>query len=84
MKARVDIARRAGIADPESTTIQHALAELGFEEVQGVHVGRTIVIELDRDDPEAVVAEVRDMCERLLANPVIEDYEVSIEEGPAA
>ena len=83
MKVRVDIARRDGIADPEGTTIQHALAGLGFEEVQGVHVGRTIVVEVDTDDPEVAAAQVRDMCERLLANPVIEDYIVSVAEDVA-
>ena len=83
MRVRVDIARRAGIADPEGTTIRHALAELGFEEVREVSVGRTIVVDLAADDAEAAEAEVRDMCERLLANPVIEDYEVSVEEVAA-
>ena len=83
MRVRVDIARREGIADPEGTTIQHALAELGFEEVHGVHVGRTIVIELHGDDAGAAESQVRDMCERLLANPVIEDYDVRVEEDAA-
>ena len=81
MRVRVDIARRAGIADPEGSTIHHALTELGFVQVTGVHVGRTIVVEVDTDDAGAAEAAVRDMCEKLLANPVIEDYAVTTEEG---
>jgi phosphoribosylformylglycinamidine synthase subunit PurS len=61
---------KAGILDPQGQTVERALPALGFEGVSNVHVGR--LVELDVDD-ESRVAE---MCEKLLANPLIEDYEV--------
>jgi phosphoribosylformylglycinamidine synthase subunit PurS len=72
MRAIVTVRRRDTIADPEGSTIQRALAELGFEEVRSVRVNRTF--ELDVDD----ASRVRDMCERLLVNPVMEDFDIEI------
>lgn len=80
MRVRVDITRRVGIADPEGMTVEHALAQLGFEGVTDVHFGRTITLDVDTDDPEIAEAQVDEMCRRLLANPVIEDYVVTVEE----
>lgn len=76
MKFRVQITRRDGIADPEGTTTAHALRELGYQEVTGVHFGRDIIVEVDSDNEAAATARVVEMCDRLLANPVIEDYQV--------
>ncbi len=78
MKVRVDISRRAGIADPEGHTVHQALRELGFEKVGAVRFGRTILLAVD-DVADGAEAEklVTEMCERLLANPVIEDYTVT-------
>ena len=73
MRARVLVRPKAGILDPQGQAVQRALPALGFEGVSNVHVGR--LIELDVDDP----AELPAMCERLLTNPLIEDWE--IEEG---
>ncbi len=73
---RVRIMRRGGIADPEGATTARALNDLGYTEVTGVHFGRDIVVEIDSDDEGAAHARVTEMCERLLANPVIEDYTV--------
>jgi phosphoribosylformylglycinamidine synthase subunit PurS len=70
MRARVLIRPKAGILDPQGQAVEQALPALGFDGVRNVHVGR--LIELDVDDP----SEVPEMCERLLANPLIEDYEV--------
>jgi phosphoribosylformylglycinamidine synthase subunit PurS len=61
---------KEGILDPQGQAVQRALPALGFEGVRNVHVGR--LIELDIDDP----TRLPEMCERLLANPLIEDYEV--------
>ena len=76
MKFRIQITRRDGIADPEGTTTAHALQELGFKEVTGVFFGRDIIVEVDADDEGAAMTRVLEMCDRLLANPVIEDYTV--------
>jgi len=70
VRARVLVRPKAGILDPQGITIERALPALGFDGVENVHVGR--VIELDVPDE----GELRDMCEKLLANPLIEDYEI--------
>jgi phosphoribosylformylglycinamidine synthase len=64
---------KAGILDPQGQTVERALPALGFEGVRNVHVGR--LVELDVDDPGQLEA----MCERLLANPLIEDYEIVLD-----
>ena len=69
-RVRVLIRPKAGILDPQGQTVERALPALGFEGVTNVHVGR--LVELDVDDPSQVAA----MCEKLLANPLIEDYEI--------
>jgi phosphoribosylformylglycinamidine synthase subunit PurS len=78
MRARVLIRPKEGILDPQGQAVEQALPALGFSGVRNVHVGR--LIELDVDDP----SEVPEMCERLLANPLIEDYEVDLLDGPDA
>ena len=64
---------KAGILDPQGQAVERALPALGFEGVSGVHVGR--LIELDVPDPERL----DEMCERLLANPLIDDWEIQLE-----
>lgn len=73
MRARVLIRPKAGILDPQGEAVQRALPALGFEGVHSVHVGR--LVELDVDDP----GQLEQMCEKLLANPLIEDYEIALE-----
>jgi phosphoribosylformylglycinamidine synthase len=68
--ARVLVRPKAGILDPQGVAVERALPALGFEGVANVHVGR--LIELDIEDPSQLEA----MCEKLLANPLIEDYEI--------
>jgi phosphoribosylformylglycinamidine synthase len=70
LRARVLIRPKEGILDPQGQAVEQALPALGFDGVRNVHVGR--LIELDVEDAEQLPA----MCERLLANPLIEDYEV--------
>jgi len=70
VRARVLIRPKEGILDPQGQAVERALPALGFEGVANVHVGR--LVELDVDSVDAVP----EMCERLLANPLIEDYEV--------
>ncbi len=79
MKARVAISFRPGVLDPEAVAINRSLQGLGFDTVTGVR--RTKLIEVDLAESDRALAEtkVRDMCDRLLANPVIESYQVSLE-----
>jgi len=68
--------RKPGLADPEGVTATRALRDLGYDEVERVRFGRDIIVELAGDDPDAAERAVAEMCERLLANPTIEDYAV--------
>jgi phosphoribosylformylglycinamidine synthase len=76
-RARVLIRPKEGILDPQGQAVERALPALGFEGVANVRVGR--LVELDVEDASQVPA----MCERLLANPLIEDYEVLVVEAAA-
>ena len=78
MRARVLIRPKAGILDPQGQTVERALPALGFEGVANVHVGR--LVELDIED----LSQLDAMCERLLTNPLIEDYEIQLPNGTSA
>ena len=69
---------RQGILDPEGETIGRALAELGYRGVASVRAGRLIRLTLEAEDEAAARSEAARMCEELLANPVIEDFEVTV------
>ena len=73
----VHITPRRGILDPQGKTVTGALHTLGFTTVSDVHVGRYIVVELEANDRKEAEEKTREMCERLLANPVIEDFEIA-------
>ena len=73
----VHITPRRGILDPQGKTVTGALHTLGFTAVSDVHVGRYIVVELEAADRNEAEQKTREMCERLLANPVIEDFEIA-------
>lgn len=76
--AHVNVMLKEGISDPQGQTIERALPALGYEGVAGVRVGKRIELEVDADTPEQAHERVEEMCERLLANTVIESYEVAI------
>lgn len=78
MKIRVTINRKDGLSDPEGVETARALADLGFGEVAEVHFGRIILLEVGGNDPAGALLKVTEMCEQLLANPVIEDYTVEV------
>lgn len=78
MKARVDVTLKTGVLDPQGEAVRHALGSLGFEGVEKVRQGKVIEIELEETDKAVAEAKVREMCEKLLANTVIENYAVEI------
>ncbi len=78
MKARVHIMLKNGVLDPQGEAVRHALGTLGFNGVEGVRQGKVIELDLAGDDKSAAEAEVAQMCEKLLANTVIESYQVEI------
>jgi len=78
MKARVHVMLKTGVLDPQGEAVRHALGTLGFDGVTGVRQGKVIELDLEETDKERAQAAVDAMCEKLLANTVIESYSVSI------
>ncbi|MFN4159772.1 MAG: phosphoribosylformylglycinamidine synthase subunit PurS [Gemmobacter sp.] len=78
LKARVHVMLKDGVLDPQGEAVRHALGTLGFDGVQAVRQGKVIELDLAATDRAAAEAEVRAMCERLLANTVIEQFAVEI------
>jgi phosphoribosylformylglycinamidine synthase len=76
-RVSVHIVPRKGLLDPQGKAVADALHTLGFGGVGDVHVGRHLIIETDAGDAKGAEASVREMCARLLANPVTEDYEIA-------
>ncbi len=74
----VEVRLRPGIADPQGATIQRALPALGFDGVADVRVGKAIRFSVEASDEDAARRQVEQLCERLLANPVIEDTTVTV------
>ena len=77
MRATVLIRPKEGMLDPQGQAVEGALEHLGFD-VRDARVGRLVDLELGADDPEAARAQVERMCEQLLANPLIESYEIEL------
>jgi phosphoribosylformylglycinamidine synthase subunit PurS len=77
--AKIDVMLREGIADPQGQTIERALPALGMSGVSGVRVGKSIEMTIQASDRHEARSRITEMCERLLANPVIETYEVRVD-----
>ncbi len=78
MKATVHITLKNGVLDPQGKAIETALDHLGFSGVESVRQGKLIELELSETDTAKAEAQVKDMCEKLLANTVIESYDIQI------
>jgi phosphoribosylformylglycinamidine synthase subunit PurS len=78
MKAQVNVMLKEGVLDPQGEAVNHALSALGYDSVKSVRQGKLIEIHLDENDLAAAERKVRDMCEKLLANTVIESYSIKI------
>jgi phosphoribosylformylglycinamidine synthase len=78
MTAVVNVYLKQGVLDPQGKAAHHALDSLGFEGVNDVRIGKQVVLQLDTDDEAKAKEEVTQMCETLLANTVIEDYDIEI------
>jgi len=84
LKARVTVYPRREVLDPQGKAIRHALAGIGFAEVEDVRAGKSFEITLGEDDPGRAGERLEAMCEKLLANTVVEDYEIELMDGAAA
>lgn len=78
MRAVVNISLKDGVLDPAGKAVHHALGSLEFLNVKNVRIGKQIVIDLDENDEKKAKDSLEKMCEELLANTVIEDYEIGI------
>lgn len=78
MKAVVNVSLKNGVLDPQGKAVEHALDSLGFSGISNVRIGKQIVLDIDASSAEEARKELEKMCEELLANTVIEDYEIMI------
>lgn len=78
MKAKVHVTLKNGVLDPQGKAIQHTLASLGFDGVNGVRQGKFLELDLAENDAAAAKAALTEMCEKLLANTVIENYDIEL------
>ena len=78
MKAHVHVMLKSGVLDPQGEAVRHALGTLGFDGVSGVRQGKVIELDLTETDKAKAEAQVKAMCEKLLANTVIESYRVEV------
>lgn len=79
LRARIHVTLKNGVLDPQGKAIQHALTALGFEGVDEVRAGKVIEFSLAEEDPDKARAAVEEMCQRLLANTVIENYAIELD-----
>ena len=80
LKAEINITLKRTVADPQGLTIKHALESLGYKDLTDVRIGKLIVIKLNFKDKKRAEREISEMCKKLLANPIIEDYSFNIKE----
>lgn len=78
MKAKIHVTLKSGVLDPQGKAVEHALGSLGFDGVNSVRQGKYIELDLAETDPATAQKTVESMCEKLLANTVIENYTVDI------
>ena len=82
MKARVYVTLKGGILDPQGQAVLHALGALGYSGVKGVRVGKLIELDLETNERTQAEAALKTMCDRLLANPITEDYRFDLLDEP--
>ena len=80
MKIAVNVHLKKGVLDPQGKAVLHALETLGFKDVKDVRVGKQILLEIDIEDKQKAIEEAKKMADELLANPVIENYEIEVKE----
>ena len=78
MKATVKITLKYGVLDPQGKAIEKSLGQIGFSGVNEVRQGKLIELDIDADTPEAAEKQITEMCEKLLANTVIENYDIQL------
>ncbi|MGD9014798.1 MAG: phosphoribosylformylglycinamidine synthase subunit PurS [Candidatus Omnitrophota bacterium] len=79
LEAEIYITLKKTVSDPQGLTIKHALESLGYQDLEEVRVGKLVTIKLRSKSKEEVKQKINEMCQKLLANPIIEDYSLKIE-----
>jgi len=80
MKIAVNVHLKKGVLDPQGKAVLHALHTLGFSEVNDVRVGKQILLDINSSNKEEAIKKAKEMADKLLANPVIENYEIEVKE----
>jgi phosphoribosylformylglycinamidine synthase len=80
LRAQIYITLKRTVADPQGLTLKHALESLGYKDLADVRMGKLVVIKLNFQDKKRAQQQIDQMCKKLLANPIIEDYHFTIEE----
>ncbi len=80
MRVKIFVSLKEGVLDPQGKAVERSLHTLGYREVQDVRMGKYLEVHLKASSREAAESRIREMCERLLSNPVIEDYRFEIQE----
>ena len=78
LNAKVYVTLKKGVLDPQGKAVQHSLVSLGYGSVADVRLGKYVEVKLDETDKDKAKVQLREMCEKLLANTVIEDYEIQL------
>jgi len=84
VKAKIHVTLKTGILDPQGKAIEHALATLGYNAVSNVRVGKYLELDLNESTKDKAEVQVKAMCEKLLANTIIEEYRFQLEDQPLA
>ncbi len=79
MKAKIYVTHKKGVLDPQGKTVEGALKSLGYKNVFNVHIGKYIEIDVEGKDKDKVEKQIKEMCDKLLANPIIEQYRFEVE-----
>ncbi len=80
LKAEINITLKRTVSDPQGLTIKHALGSLGYKDLADVRIGKLVIIKLNFKDKKRAKQQINQMCKKLLANPIIEDYRFKIKE----
>jgi phosphoribosylformylglycinamidine synthase subunit PurS len=81
MRVKIFVSLKNGVLDPQGKAVEQSLHTLGYQEVQDVRVGKFVELNLDANSREVAEVRIREMCDKLLANPVIENFHYEISEG---
>jgi phosphoribosylformylglycinamidine synthase len=80
MRVLVNVHLKNGVLDPQGKAVHHALESLGYKEVQNIRIGKQIILDIDTNNKEEAIQKAKEMADKLLANVVIENYEVEVKE----